>query len=854
MKFFSDKELNSFEDQVVKGCNKCKLHTKCKNPKMLVGGKGKKKTLIVGDYPGKQDDQIGRPFMGNANIDFLNLLREKGCNPIEDFWFTNATACRKSNKDNETLEPSDTEIKYCRPYIEGIIGELQPVNIILLGEFAVKSFFPFIEKASVNMFRGMSVPDQKTKAWIHTTISPRTIEAQSFNKNLYSVYNRDLNTILKYLLRKPFETHDEPEINCLYDAPKIIDELEYIIDHDRMPCYIDYEATGLKPYFNGHKIVSMSIAYGEKDDPLTISFPYCYRNYFTPDERGKIRYCIKKILASGIALSAHNIKFEDSWSRAIMKIRPKNWIFDTQIAAHILDNRKGITGLKNQVYLNFGIRPYNEHLKHLLERVEGSEFNRVDEIPLKDLLQYGGLDSAYGLQLESVQREQLSYRDLWGPYNFFHRGTLLMSNMQEKGIHMDEAYYHEQGKILDDRIEELDNELITSKEALLFWKKEGREIDPASGKDLGLLFYTHMSTKKTYTAKGNLSVDKITLDKIDNPFVKNLLYLRKLEKTRGTYFAQFLREIYNERMNPFFNLNIPVSYRSSSNAPNFQNIPTREEEIKKLIRSGIKASPGRQLLFWDGQGMEVCTSVCYHKDPNMIKYITDPTTDMHRDTAADIWMLPHNEVIKDIRFYAKNLWVFAQFYGSWWKDCGTHLWETCIDTLDLKTKSGLTLKQHMIDQGIESKNAFLEHCKEVERIFWKERFKVYGKWKWDINEEYRQNGYIESLMGFVFSGIMNRKQVSNYPIQSTAFHLLLWCLIQMEDIAIKERWKSDLIAQIHDEGIEDAVPEEVPHIIATAKRVTEILMPKEFPWINVPFGLDISISPINGSWYDKKEM
>ena len=419
---------------------------------------------------------------------------------------------------------------------------------------------------------------------------------------------------------------------------------------------------------------------------------------------------------------------------------------------------------------------------------------------------------------------------------------------------MDEEYYHAQNEILSIRIDELNNKLMTSKEALLFKKKERREIDPASGKDLGLLFYTHMNTKKVMTEKGNLSVDKLTLEKIDNPFVKDLLYLRKLEKTKGTYFAQFLREIYNGKMNPFFNLNIPVSFRSSSSQPNFQNIPTREDEIKKFIRSGIKASPDRQLLFWDGQGMEVCTSACYHRDPNMVKYITDPTTNMHRDCASDIWMIPHNEVTKDIRFYAKNLFVFATFYGSYWQDTGTHLWETCIDSLELKTVSGYPLRKHMEDKDITTLNEFLKHCKEVERIFWKERFKVYDKWKWDINEEYRRNGFIESKMGFVFSGIMNRKQVSNYPIQGSAFHLLLWSLIQIEDISIKERWKSDLIAQIHDEGISDAVPEEIPHIIATAKYVTEILMPKEFPWINVPFGLDISVSPLGGSWYDKKEI
>ena len=853
MKFFSDQELDSFEDHVANGCAQCKRDRSCKSPKLRVYGKGKRKTLFIGGYPGKQDDQLGCPFMGNANVDFLELLRGKGYDPNDDFWFTYAVNCYREDKKGKTLEPTDAEIKLCRPYVKEIMAELRPKNIVLLGEFAVKSFFPFIDKASVDMFRGMSIPDQDSKTWIHTTISPRTIEAQSFNKNLKSVYNRDLNAILKRL-SKPFPIINVPEIYLLYNVKEIVQELEWIIEN-KPKCYIDFETTGLKPFFKGHKIVSMSIKIvPENEVPYTISFPYQYRQFFTVEEQNKIKFYIKKIMSSGIALSAHNLKFEDSWSRNILCMRPRNWAFDTQLAAHILDNRKGITGLKTQVYLKFGIKPYNEHIEPLLERVEGSEFNRVEEIPLEDLLLYGGYDSDYGEMLEVKQRAELTERNLWGPYNFFHEGNLLLSNMQERGIYMDEEYYHENEKILGDRIQVLENELMSSKEATVFKKTTGRAIDLASGKDLSELLYGIMGRKKVFTKKGgNLSTDKITLNKIDNPFFKDLLYLRKLEKAKNTYFAQFLREIYNGRMNPFFSLTIPVSYRSASSDPNFQNVPVREEEIKKLIRSGVIASPGRQLLFWDGKGMEVCTSVCYHKDPNMIKYITDPTTDMHRDTASDIWMLPHSEVTDDIRFFAKNSWVFAEFYGSYYVDCGTTLWETCIETLNLKTRSGLSLRQHLLDNGISSLKEFLEHCKEVERIFWKERFKVYDKWKWDINEEYRRNGYIKSLMGFEFGGIMNRKQVSNYPIQGTAFHLLLWSLIEIEKIAIKEKWKSYIIAQIHDEGIEDAVPEEIPHIIQTAKYITEVKMPKVFPWINVPFGIDISLTPVNGSWYSKEK-
>ena len=854
MRFLSNKQLEKYEDKVKQSCEKCALAKACKSNKMIPDGSGELKTLIIGDYPGEMDDKLNQPFMGNANLDFKQHLRVKGFDPGNDFWFINAINCRKIDSNGGTAEPSDKDIKNCRPYVQKVIEDLKPKNIILLGDFAVKSVLGFIKKSSVDMFRGSSIPDHNLKAWIHTTMSPRTIDSQEFNHNLKAVYLRDLDRIFSSL-DNSFVEYPIPKIECIYNFYEIVSKLKYLLSLInftvlKKPIYIDYETTGLKPYARGHKIVSISIYY----DFHTIAFPYQYRDVFTQEEQNTIKYHMKKLLSSGVPVEAHNMKFEDSWSKSILKISPKNWKFDTQLAAHILDNRPGITGLKHQVYRKFGIHPYNEHIEPFLSEAEGSIFNRVDEIPLKELLLYNGYDSHYGAMLSILQKNELDEQELWSPYNFFHEGTKLMSSIQEKGICVDEDYYINKDIELEMSLDKIYTDLMSSSEAKKFKDYAGKDIDLASGNDLKKLFYEILDCKKTFTKKGNLTVDKISLEKIDSPFIKQLLYMRKLEKAKGTYFAQFQREIYNGKINPFFDLTIPVSYRSSSQAPNFQNIPTRDPEIKKLIRSGVKASPGRQLLFFDGSGMEVRTSVCYHKDPNMIKYVTDPTTDMHRDTAADIWMLPQDEVTKDIRFYAKNQWVFAQFYGSYYVDCGNTLWETCIHTLNLKTKIGMPLKEHLISKGIKTNAEFLEHCKSVENIFWKERFKVYDQWKKDINAEYQKNGVIYSLMGFPYRGIMNRKQVSNFPIQGTAFHLLLWTLLELNKVAKQKKWKSWINGQIHDEGILDAIPEEIPEIVATTNQIVGIQMRKTFDWINVPFEMEFAVTPLNGSWYDKGEL
>ncbi len=220
---------------------------------------------------------------------------------------------------------------------------------------------------------------------------------------------------------------------------------------------------------------------------------------------------------------------------------------------------------------------------------------------------------------------------------------------------------------------------------------------------------------------------------------------------------------------------------------------------------------------------------------------------MHRDTAMDLWKLPLGEITKDIRFYAKNDWVFAEFYGSWYKVCAQYLWEDCRN---LKTKSGVPLREHLRSIGIKSFGEFVEHCQDVERLFWDVRFKGYAQWKKDNNALYQKQGCLETFFGFIYSGPMSFNEVCNYQIQGTAFHLLLWTLLEVMKVAREEKWKSKMIGQIHDSMLNDLVPEEEKYIIKTINYIGTEKIREVFPWIVVPLQIDHEVSPIDGSWYD----
>lgn len=225
---------------------------------------------------------------------------------------------------------------------------------------------------------------------------------------------------------------------------------------------------------------------------------------------------------------------------------------------------------------------------------------------------------------------------------------------------------------------------------------------------------------------------------------------------------------------------------------------------------------------------------------------------MHRDSACDIFMLNpddmnHPDFTKDmkklakkIRNEAKNKWVFAQFYGDWFDSCGRALYESCYKT-EMKLPNGGILSEHMDAMGIGELDDFLEHCKEAERILWEDRFPEYTKWKKDVYEKYIRDGYIESYLGFRFQGYMDRKQATNFPIQGTSFHLLVYTLIQVSREIKRLKLKSKLIMQIHDSLIASVPISEAPQYIAMVNGIVSRLH-KVHTWMNVPMEIEAEVS------------
>jgi DNA polymerase-1 len=436
----------------------------------------------------------------------------------------------------------------------------------------------------------------------------------------------------------------------------------------------------------------------------------------------------------------------------------------------------------------------------------------------------------------------------------FHNGLLTFSQIEKNGIRIDVPYCE---KVYDDlgrEKEQIAQEILDSEGGKLWYDKYKDDTKFTGNDQLGDVLFNMIgieSTKKTPTGKN--ATDAKTLEAIDHPLVDKVKRLRKVSKTRDTYIKNLIQETVDGYMHPFFQLHLARTYRSSSSNPNFQNIPIRDPEYAKLIRTAIIPRPGRRIVEIDFSGIEVRVSACYHHDSTMINYIKDKTTDMHRDMAMQCYKVPLDQMNKTIRYCGKNKFVFPAFYGSYYRQIAPDLWKA-IDEMKLKLNDGTYLSRHLKNEGVYSFFDFEDHIKDVEKDFWNNRFRVYDKWRKDFYQEYLKNGSFVTKTGFVCKGFMNRNDVLNYPIQGSAFHLLLWSAGEIQKMITKMSLETLIIGQIHDSIIADVPDAEFEVFVRRAKAIMERRIMNVFDWIIVPIEVEVEATDVDDNWFNKKEI
>jgi len=100
-------------------------------------GNPQAKIMIIGEAPGRNEDQGGEPFIGAAGKLLNEMLSSIGLNRA-DIYITNVVKCRPP----QNRDPLPFEIHSCLPYLKSQILAINPQVIVTLGRFAMNIFIP----------------------------------------------------------------------------------------------------------------------------------------------------------------------------------------------------------------------------------------------------------------------------------------------------------------------------------------------------------------------------------------------------------------------------------------------------------------------------------------------------------------------------------------------------------------------------------------------------------------------------------------------------------------------------------------------------------------------------------------
>ena len=367
---------------VLADCQSCGTHKTCRSPKMAPVGKGKRKVLIIGDRPGREEDRQGKPFVGSTDRYLVEVIRKVGYDMREDCVASKAIICYSDN------DKIDKEVICCQPNVVDLVQRLKPEVIILAGQQAVKSLLGWVWKENVgeiSRWVGFQIPCQKLNAWICPTWNPAYL-LRSTSKNggkidpvLERLFERHIAAAFALEGRPWRKVPDYAKgIELLYSPGEAAGAIRSFQEAGK-PLAFDYETTMLKPDSKDARVFCCSVSDGKR----TIAYPWL----------GEAITATSELLRSDVPKYGYNVKFEERWTWRALGHGVRNWQWDGMVNAHLIDNRTAITSLKFQAFVEFGLGAYDAEVKPYLENKGSNTPNRIFQAPLAAVLKYCAIDS-----------------------------------------------------------------------------------------------------------------------------------------------------------------------------------------------------------------------------------------------------------------------------------------------------------------------------------------------------------------------------------------------------------------------------------------------------------------------------
>jgi DNA polymerase-1 len=812
-------------------CKACPLDKVTANMHGHMAPTGAKRPLVyvLGEAPGKQEDEQGRQFIGGSGQILRRNIPDKY---IEGVRFNNTVRCRPPK--NRT--PTHVEIECCRPSIIRDIELARPKAIFGFGNVPLQWVCGM---TGISYWRGRRMPVVvgDYACWYYPMLHPAFLLRQGHG------HATEEERMFRFDLERAFEElEDLPPAPWPHTAEQArknthllttVAEIEKALAWaaDRPVVGIDYETDRLRPYDEDAALLTVAFSDGEQSYAFGLDHP---GTKWTPAEGQRIMDAWAKFLSTATGVKAvHNLAFELEWTGRIFGselLRAGVWE-DSATQAAILDERVGKTKpgcfsleFLCQVYFGFNVK-----------KVFSLDRSTLARQPLERVMAYNALDAKYHALLWQKQHEAIKAEGLGAAYKLALRRVPTVVLTQLKGVPVNQVEVTQLQTKYAHRIEKVEQQIADDKDVRAFKRRTGRTFNPSSNPDVLSLFHDQLGCKECevqdkYTKEPKLSCDESVLSQIKHPLAQLLMTLRHARKRKSTYIDPLSPDfeqtcMYDDGMiHAQFNTLFAETGRLSCEAPNLQNFPKREDEARE-VRRAIQAPKGCQLLAFDYGQIEARVIAMFTKDKTFCKSLWE-RYDIHGEWAERIARaypariggkqnLTDKKTMKDFRTDIKNQWTFPLFFGASMESAAGYL------------------------------KIPIQVIKPLYREFWKQ-FAGVKEWQEQQLKFYQKYGYVACLTGRRRRGPLSVNKVMNSPIQGTAAEIVMDCMCRLS-----ETGDPDLQPEIniHDDLTWVRVPEK--QLEEFAERVLNIMLDVPFKWVNVPITVELASGP---NWMDMKEV
>jgi DNA polymerase I len=481
-------------------------------------------------------------------------------------------------------------------------------------------------------------------------------------------------------------------------------------------------------------------------------------------------------------------------------------LFDTMLAHYVIDpeGKRGMD-LLSAKYL--GYEPV--HIEELIGK-KGKTQGTMRDVELEKIKEYAAEDADITLQLKKIFAPLLIEKEVEKVFNEVEVPLIkVLADMEYEGVKIDTGF-------LNDYSKQLEKDAKTAEENV--YKQAGVRFNLASPKQLGEVLFDKLkldpSAKKTKTGQYQTGEDVLLkLAAKGNPIVDDILAFRELTKLKSTY-VDALPQLINRktgRVHTTYGQAVAVTGRLASNNPNLQNIPVRTDRGKEIRKAFIPRDSNHVLLSADYSQIELRIVAAISADVNMCEAFRKGT-DIHTATAARVYSILDSDVTKEMRYKAKSV-NFGIIYGQ--------------GAFGLADNLGIsrTEAKEIIDN-------------------YKKQFPGIQQYMDSMINFAREHGYVQTLMGrkrwlrdinssnFTVRGFAERNAI-NSPIQGTAADMIKLAMQKVHAAMAKEKMKSKMIMQVHDELVFDAIKSEVKELkpLIVENMQEAMLLPNDVPVI-----------------------